>query len=344
MSNVKIPAHFGLDFGNHAIKLAYVERSTSPPTLKALVAKEMSKVGLTEYLQKQQNKVVNMIKGMVSETELDLKYVAVAIPEASVFSQIITVPKVKDDELTEAIYWKLKPMLPRPIDEFRKDYIVIKTDPHTGARKVLVVAAPASLVDLYVQTVERAGLIPVAVETEILANIRTVSYNYGDSGIILDFGSSSTDIGIFIEGNLVFSQSIATGSEVLTKAIMNTYNITYAQAEQYKRTFGLLKDKLQGKIYKALVPVMDSLSAEILRSLEFSRSDLKIEIPKTLYMVGQGSLLPGLSEYFQESLHLNSAIVVNPLNKLNVAEKYSKLKKELHPEYSISIGLSLKTD
>ncbi len=344
MAKVKLPKHFGIDFGNHSVKLANVEKTQQGLVLNALVVKEMSKVGFAEYIQSEQAKVVAMLKGMLAESELSTNYVAVAIPESSIFSQIITVPKVSDDELTEAIYWKLKPMLPRPINEFQKDYMIIDVDPHTGSRKVLVIAAPLSLVNIYKKVLDKAGLVPVAIETEILASIRTVMYNYSDRGLLLDIGSSSTDIGIFTEGSLVFSQSIATGSELLTKSIMNTYNLTYAQAEQYKRTYGLLKDKLEGKIFAALNPVMESLVAEVLRSIEFSRSDLNIEIPKTLYLTGQGSLLPGLPDYLQTNLHLDSAIVVNPLNKIGVTQNLNKLKQGLHPEYAISIGLSLKED
>ncbi len=345
MGGAKLPQHFGLEFGNHAVKLAYIEKQGNVRTLKALVAKEVGKIGLLQYLEKQQERIVAIVKEMVEESKVPTKYVALAIPESSIFSQILTIPKVSDEELTEAVYWKLKPLLPRPIDEFSKDYLLVSQDPDTGERKVLVVAAPLSLIDKYQKVLRKAGLVPVAVETEILANMRTVKFNYNvQGGIIMDFGSASTDIGIFLDGNLVFSQSIATGSDLLTKAILSTYNITYAQAEQYKRNYGLDRTKLDGKIYQSLKPVMETLTAEIMRSLEFSRTDLKRDIPQDLYLAGQGSLLPGLKEYLLESLHLNTVQIVNPFAKLTLPPAFEKYKTELHPEFSISIGLSLKED
>ena len=41
---------------------------------------------------------------------------------------------------------------------------------------------------------------------------------------MLDFGANSTDMSIISEGYLVFSQSIAIGSDSLTQAIVNKFN------------------------------------------------------------------------------------------------------------------------
>ncbi len=345
MSNVKLPPHMGLEFGNHAIKLAYVEAQGQNFVLKSLVAREIGKIGMLQYVQKQQDRIAGIIKEMVAEAHVPTRYVAMAIPESSVFSQILTVPNVKEDELTEAVYWQLKPLLPRPIEEFTKDYILIEHDHETGKRKVLVIAAPLNLINSYREVLHKAGLTPVAVETEILANVRAIQFNYKvGGGIIMDFGSASTDIGIFINGKLVFSQSIATGSDLLTKAILRNYKVTYAQAEQYKRLYGLDRTKMQGKIYKVLVRIMEGLTAAILRSLEFSSHDLTQDIPQNLYLAGQGSLLPGLKEYLLETLHLESVQIVNPFLRLSVPSALAKYKTQLHPEFSISIGLSLKRD
>jgi cell division ATPase FtsA len=57
------------------------------------------------------------------------------------------------------------------------------------------------------------------VETESLANTRTVAFNMPSSGdmMVSDFGANGTDLVVARNGVPVFAQSISTGSDAFTK-------------------------------------------------------------------------------------------------------------------------------
>ena len=137
-------------------------------------------------------------------------------------------------------------------------------------------------------------------ETESIALTRALTKPDDPATIIVSLGALSTELIIAYGGNVLFTRSIATGGVTLTKAIMAEFNLPQAQAEEYKQTYGILEDKLSGKVAAVLKPILDILISEILKAVEFAHIHTEDSQIGRIVMCGGGAYLPGLSEFLAE--------------------------------------------
>ncbi len=338
-----LPQHFAIDFGTHSIKLVNLVKRGKSIELRNIGSAQTPPEVLNSYKEEHKTQLIDAIKGLVAESRVPEKEVAIALPESAVFSRVLTIPKVSDEELTDAVYWQLKQYLPYPVEDVQSDFTSLTVDP-SGQRKVLAVAAPKKLVDLYVELLERAGLITVAIESETLAILRSLKLAHEVSdAIVLDFGSNTTDMAIMKEGELYFSQSIATGGDLLTKALVNEFQLSFAQAEEYKRIYGMRSDAVEGKIRNAMKPILDMIITEVLRGIEFYKTEVGAVPPNTVLMAGEAALLPALPEYLNAILGYDVR-VADPWRPIVVPNNVAEIVRKSSPAFATSIGLCLKED
>lgn len=338
-----LPEHIGIDFGNHSVKALFIRGTSSKkPTLEA-VATHVTPFGvINSYEEDKKNQLITVLKELRQELDTSTKEVVVALPESSIFTRVVDLPALEEDDVMDALYWEVKQYLPIPIEEVKLGSVQLSVDKASGTRKMLAVAAPIKLVELYTELLEKAGFLPVAMESEALATLRTVSFSYGvDEAITLDFGSQATDMAIMKQGDLYFSQSISTGSDMLTRALMNDFQLAYAQAEEYKRTYGMNKGVLEDKVFASLKPILDIILTEIQRGVEFFKSQTGEVAPAQTFLTGDGSLLPGLTEYIKEQLGMDSQ-PLDPFVKINIPAKFQKAVVASKSAYTVVTGLALK--
>ena len=339
----KLPDHIGIDFGNHSVKVVqlgdihsehpYLMSFGSHPTPEGVINSD-------EY--KHQQELADAIKDLLKEAGIKNKKAVFAIPESAVFTRFMEFPNIKESELDGAIYYQAKQFIPIPIEDVQMSRLILGRDEQKNAWTVLLVAAPKKIINIYADVADLAGLDPVAIETESVAVGRAIfRAMHVTDAITLDFGAQSTDMTILMDGNLVFSQSIAIGSDALTQAIVNQYNFDYAQAEQYKRSYGLVETAVKGKIFKTLKPVVDMILTEVQRGIEFYKNRTLRPAPTKIVLVGDGSLLPGLDSYITQVVSIKTE-QADPWQGIQVPEKYKSVIEKVKPSYTVAIGLALK--
>jgi len=339
-----LPEHLGIDFGNHSVKAVQLRNITRSPDLVAF-SNQITPVGVInsedEAHQKQLAEALRILHG---DGGFRTKYVVAALPEFSIFTRFLEFPGVKENELEDAVHWQAKQVIPVPVAEVQMSWIVLDRDESKNAYRILLVAAPKKLIDIYMRVIDMAGMELVAIETESIAAGRAIykSAKIKDA-VILDFGSQSTDMGIMSNGELVFSQSIAVGSDALTRAIATAFSFEYNQAEEYKRNYGLEKEQLDGKIFQSLKPIVDSIIAEIRRGVEFYKTRTMLSPPAQYMLIGDGALLPGLVVYLSMELGVNVQLA-DPWVGIKVNKKQDAIISKGRPAYAVAVGLALKTE
>ncbi|HCC67744.1 TPA: hypothetical protein DEP90_00840, partial [Patescibacteria group bacterium] len=244
----------------------------------------------------------------------------------------------------DAVFYEAKQYIPVPIEEVRMSYVPIGFNEAKNAPRVLLVAAPLKIIDIYVAIAEMAALDVIAIETESVALGRAMYRATKQKHVVmLDFGANSTDMSIMLDGYLVFSQSISIGSDSLTQSIINKFNFEYKQAEEYKRNYGITESVLEGKIHQVLSPILESIMLEVSRGIEFYKNKTLAPAPTDYLLTGDGALLPGLSEYISKALHVNASIS-NPWINISIDSKFKDIIAKSGPSYSIAIGLALKDE
>lgn len=335
----------GLDIGSHSIKLIEIGHSGKTLTLLAAGNIPTPPKALMSPLEADHQAVAQAIRQLIKETGAKSNSVAIALPESQVFTRVIEVPALSSRELSSAISWEAEQYIPLPLDQVNLDYSVLRDAKETGTDKmdVLLVACPKSLLEKYLTIIEMAELIPVAAETEIIATsralVRSVA-NIKNAVLLVSLGAQTTDLAILKSGVLAFTRSISAGGEALSRALVSGLDFNTNQAEEFKRTYGLEQDKLQGKIVTAVKPIMDTIIGEIKRALAFyaeKHTDDRIE---TILLSGGTAKLPGMVVYIAQNVGIEAQLA-NPWVGIVKEERFRVLDGE-GPTFTVSVGLSIR--
>ena len=355
---MNLPEFFGIDIGNHSIKVCQVNWKGKKPTLVGLGSVETPRGVVGSESEDHQKELAKYVKEARKDAEIVSDKVVVGLPEARIFTQLVTIPKVEDEKLEELIHWEAKKYVPIPIDEVRVDWVFL------GERMVndrmhidvFLIAAPNNLIQRYVKVVEFSGLELIGIETESIATTRALWWPVqigvdsdlvqvdSPSVMILDFGAKSTDLSVVQKGALLFSQSLVTGSDALTEAIASDFGLELQQAEEYKRSYGLDETQLEGKIFKTLKPVMKVIVQEAMKTLDFFKSRFEKSTPRRLLLVGDGANLPGILTYMANELGIETALA-DPFGNVGIAKRVeSKISQVSSVGYCGALGLALKNE
>ena len=263
--------------------------------------------------------------------------------ENSNFTKIIKFPKLSEKELKSAINWEAEQYIPQPLSEVSIDYRVVGEvkDGVSEKLEVFLVAAPKRLIEKTIKVLKAAGLNPVSLETEVLALSRSLIIPNSKSNMLIDFGARATDIAIVEGGQVVFTHSISTAGEALTRAVASGLNLDPSQAEEYKKTYGIDSEKLEGKVKMAMSPILDTVVSEMEKAVRFYQSSKQKTISQVI-LAGGTSSLPEIMSHLAQKLNLEIR-VGDPFVRLEKdSEILSKIPVGVAPFYATAIGLALK--
>jgi type IV pilus assembly protein PilM len=119
--------------------------------------------------------------------------------------------------------------------------------------------------------------------------------------VVLNIGAENTDLIVCTKSD-VWQRTIPSGGNAFTKAIADTFKLSFEKAEKLKRTAPMSKYARQ--ILQAMKPVFTDLAAEIQRSLGFySSAHPNAKLTRVLAL-GGGTKMRGLLQYLQQSLQM----------------------------------------
>ena len=334
----------GLDIGSHNVKLIELSKDKGGVTLLAAGSMPTPSKSASSNLEIDQQALAHLIRELIKGTGAKSTEVNLSLPEAQVFTRVIEMPALSNRELTSAIRWESEQYIPLPLDQVNMDFSILSEgkDSPNGKLKVLLVAAPKALTERYMQIMELAELIPISAETEIIALSRSLirSVPTVPNVMILSLGAQTTDIAILRKGILMFTRTISAGGNAITRALSESLDFTVLQAESYKKTYGLEKNILEGKIVAVVKPVMDTILGEIKRAVGFFEETYKDEHIGVILLTGGNAKLPGLIPYVAE----HTGIEVqqgNPWAGIRKDPRFAVLNAE-GPLFAVAIGLALR--
>lgn len=338
----------GLNIGHSSIKLASINKAKDGSLeLLGLSNTPTSLDFSSDRSAVNSEKLVSELQLSFKNSKFRTKSIVISMSETEVFSRLLTLPVVSESEIPEAINWALKPMVPVSMDSLNISFVEIDRK-KTGNSEMVnwyVVAAPKERVNQYVDIFSKAGLTILAVETESLALCRVVQHSYEISPeediFIMDLGAENTNVILARGGVPIFSQSISTGSEALTKVIASDFGIDEQKAEEYKIQHGILMEGEGEKIGRSILPILDLVTGESLRTLRYYTEKIKGQGIKRAFITGGGSALKGIASYFQNKSGLTTE-VANLLANIKTNIALADNKKNIVNSFNVAIGLALK--
>ena len=336
----------GLDLGSHSFRAVELERKKNESTLLKFGEYENPKLNFRSDSKDDINAYVGALKGFFTEIGFDTPNVVVSLDESHVYMKTIKVPKMSDKDLKNSINFEAEHEIPLPLSEVTLSYQKMDIDMEKGKMNVQLVAAKKAVLDRYVDITKKAKLVPRAIEPETLALGRVL----GDSvsspmgTIIVDIGYSNTLIIIVYGGFVRFTRSVLVGGDVITRAIQQGLSLDYAQADEYKKVYGMDPQQVEGKIFETAKPIMDNIITEVKRAAIFFTKKTSNVLMKRVILVGGTAQMPGLLSYMANNLDLEVELA-NPFKNISISDKLEGNKKmllEKGPTYAAAVGLALK--
>lgn len=294
-----VSAFFGLDIGTTAIRLVELRgNGTVKNLVKYAYVPVDSKIVLSDAKTDQQ-KLAQIIKDLLDQAHMTTRNVAVGIPSQRVFTAVVDFDRLPQAELAKAIQYQADSLIPTPLEQSKIDWAVIGDSPKDKTKvEVLLSSVTNDFVEQRLDMLESIGLDVIAFEPDNLALTRAlIGQDNPAPQMVLDIGSKSTDLVITMNGAPRLTRSIPTGAEAIVRSASQNLNIDDKQARQFVFKFGLGKDKLEGRIYDAIIGTVDILTGEIDKSIKFFQSryvDTKIS---RIIVTGGASALPEFPLY-----------------------------------------------
>lgn len=327
----------GIDIGSHSIKVVELEQEKNRWRLISAGIAQAPAPGIISENERDLVAVAQAIKKLTSDAKISEKKAVVSLPESKVYTRLVLFPPLSDQEIASAIGWQIEGYIPIARKDAIYDHQVVqKTD---RGVEVLVVAVPKTVVSKYMKILELSEFIPLAIETELLALARSVALPQKRC-LVVDIGATSTDVAVVVNQQLMFSRSIPTAGQALTRAISVGIGVEHQQAEQYKQTYGLTPE-LQGKVKQALDPIVAVLVDEIKKAIGFWKEDHASSPIDTVLLSGGTAGLPALVPLLSGALG-SEVIIGNPFANVVLDPNSSKALTPYATLYSIAVGLAMR--
>ena len=261
----------GVDIGTQAIKLVQLNSDN-------YLLETYGIVDLVEPITNQASEVVitqtaELLKTLCAKARVTTKRCAMSLPNQTVFASVIDMPKMSDDELEQAIQFEAKKYVPLPITEVSLSWSLISEDPATNITKVLLIAVPKQVRDMFITIFHKAGLELEVIEIEALALIRSLIDEQPQNDVIIDIGAKVTGINFVKDGLLQLTRNLNIGGHTITEKIGQTLNLQLPRAEQFKRDFGLNSTDF---LPEAVKPVLNSIKTEVKQIIELYKSNIEL--------------------------------------------------------------------
>jgi type IV pilus assembly protein PilM len=277
--------------------------------------------------------------------------VSVSVSGQMVFPRYVKLPPVAPDKISQIVKYEAQQNVPFPIDEVVWDYQLVGQN--TGELSVLLVAVKEDFVKNITDCVEAAGLDPMMVDVSPLALYNAVRYNYSDlpgCTMILDMGARSTNV-VFVEGTKIFSRSIPVAGMAITRDVMKEFELSFEEAEQLKIAhafvgFGGVYEGhevgVADRTSKISRNIMTRLHAEVIRTINFYRSQQGGSQPEMVLLTGGCSAIPQANVFLKEKLKMEVDFL-NPFRNVSVnfAIPSDKVAGNMHL-LGEAVGLALR--
>ena len=336
---------FGLDIGTTGIRVVELKRTGTIKGLKNYAEAPVEGAFTQSDAAMDMQKTTAAIRNLVKQAGINSKNVAANVPSQKVFTAIIDMDKMSPSDLNKTIRFQAESFIPTPLAQSKVDWAAIGDSP-VGPNKVevLLTSVPNNYVETRMAMIEAAGLNVVALEPDSLALARAViPADLAQPQMALDIGNTSTDMIIVMNGVPHLSRAIATGSRNLVKLAAQNLGTEPTQAEPFVFKFGLNKEKLEGRVYQAIIDTVDGLISEMDKSIKFFQGRYPTSKIERIVVTGGASIIPELPVYIANKLGINVEIG-NAWRNVNVAQDKVNELAAVSNHFGVAVGLAERNE
>ncbi len=347
----------GIDVSSSTIKVVQLGRVKGRAVLETYGA-----LALGPYAGVEPGKVTSLSPDKIGEALIDLLKEAktsttacgIAIPLSSSLINVISMPNVGEAKLKEMVPLELRKYVPVSINEVMVDWRVVprieaqtreevekeREEEKNKKVEVLTVAIHKETIDRYTQMVHKAGLQASFFEIEVFSTIRTTMEEELAPTMVIGLGAGTTKVYIVDRKVLRESHIVNRGSQEITLALTKGLGVSQQQAEEMKKTYGVLLQGVGADVGQISSLVVDAILGEVQRVMLAYQRKYSRNISRVI-LTGGGIIIPGIVDRVHETLQVDVS-VANPFMKVEAPAFLGDVLKQVGPEFDVAIGVALR--
>ncbi len=347
----------GVDVGSSTIKVIEIKKKGGKAVLETYGSISLGpyggvEVGRTTNLPPE--KISEALKEVLKQAGITGSSVALAIPvQASLIFTVELPVAVAEKDMMSVVSTEARKYIPVPITEVSIDYFPLPkkepsyeevNNPDTPATssktEVLVIALQNDALKKYNAVVTSSALVASFFEIEIFSAVRANFEHELSLVLLMDFGASYTKLSLVEFGMIKSYHTINRGGADITDSIAKSLSISFTQAEEMKKEFGILDNAKDPNLASIIKLHLDYIFSETNNVLLGHEKKYNRTISKVI-ITGGGSLLKGLQE--ATVAHLRAEVEMgHPFSKVSTPAFLGKVLNAVGPEFAVSLGLALR--
>ncbi len=344
----------GIDIGTYALKVVCLKKSGSQWSLLSWsIIPYAEDIPLDTPLVDRRSQAVMALQNYLRTADLPSKKAVSSVSGNAVIVRYVKMAKTSPSELAKSIKFEAEPYIPFNIEEVNLSFSILGETSENDQTQMdtVLVAAKKDSVDLRVELLREAGLIPVILDVDAFALENAYESVYPASQtetvLFMNIGASFTNMSIVERGVSRVVRDVFISGNTLTKAIQQQFQCDARTAEQKKITFGLAEntsDPEAQQVNEVLMPIARDLVTEVQRSIDFYLSQGTDRSVTKIYLCGGSAALKSLDTFLSNELKMPVEIF-NPLALLQnaPADLSDELRAQL-PQLAIAVGLATRRE
>ncbi len=272
------------------------------------------------------------LKLLVRRLKFNGKRVVSAVGGQQLYIRNLIMPRLKPEEMREAVYYESTKFLPIPAEEAAIDICTLRDfEDETGKRtEVFFLAVRKQQVENLEYSCRMAGLKLAAVEIEPLSLFRAWGQRTEEVVALLYLGSERSYLTIFERGAPVFYHCLATGAS-------DFYTLPINQSSKVRRWGEIIN--INEPPYSHIARITD----EVKEALAYYQKGVKdAPAPLSKILLCGRAAIPSLQNSLVQRLNLKvEAINVLPSNTLPRGLSPEE-ENELQYDFSLALGLAAR--
>lgn len=336
---------FALDIGTTSINAVQLKKSSSGWSLERVGSVAVDTRIATSDAPDDRRQLGELIMTLVGQAGIHTRNVVLGIPSNKMFATVVEVTDMPVAELPAAVKYLAEQYVPMSLDEAKIDWAVLgKLTTDQTKNEVLLVSVDNKFTEGRLDLIESLGFNVIAIEPDSLAVARSLSDGTGRSNrVLVRFGDNTTDVVVETGDAPKLIRALPNGLQPLVKAIVQNLGVQPDQAIQFVMKFGLLPDKLEGKVVHALESTVEQFITEVGKSIKFFNGKYPEAAISTLVLTDIGSTIPGLSEYITQKTGL-PVVPGNPWARVTVSQEDQQRLQANAMTFSVAVGLAMRED
>lgn len=335
----------GIDIGSSSIKIVELQNRNDVVTLTTYGEVELgpyaeeSPVGKSVVLPA--NVERQALVDILRESATKAKQAVFAMPLSSSFVTIMSMQANAEEDISPRVRVEARKYIPIPIAEVTLDWAEV--DNITGSagttRDVLLAAIQNDALARFSGLMDTVELPNTPIEIECFSAIRSLYVQDEADNAIIDVGATSTKLYIVRNGLLQRMYRVRAGGALVTEKLATELACTFEEAEMQKRVITSTDAQFM-QIQKQHHIAYDRVMKEFKQVIDEYESKLQVQIG-TIYLIGGGSLFPGLDNFFGSILSRKVALVL-PFNKVAYPAFMEDTMNSIGSTFAVALGAALR--